>query len=361
MNRHLVYPGQIPLETDLLNVAKDSYVGLAKLVEAMLGTSPLLAGFATTQTSVPSMTVQIAAGQIYSQQTVDATDYSSLGTDTATIVKQGLVLIATTPAIGTFPAPGTTGQSINYLIQIGYLSSDANSTVLPYYNSSNPTMAWSGPNNTGSSQATVRADLATISVRAGSAATTGTQTTPSPDAGHVGAYVVTVAHGDTSIVNSAISVYNNASFIGNQPAGFSLNGMAPLASPAFTGNPTAPTQSPGDDSFKLASTAYVDAAAAAAQKLTLSGSACKVVSAGGFVEIFGTTVSVGPGATVTVTFPLSWAFPTANLNVQATPIGTTGSNVVVSGVVGNLTTTGFDISNTNTVGSTTYFYRAGGH
>ena len=34
MNRHLVYPGQIPLETDLLNVAKDAYVGQAKLAEA---------------------------------------------------------------------------------------------------------------------------------------------------------------------------------------------------------------------------------------------------------------------------------------------------------------------------------------
>lgn len=33
---------------------------------------------------------------------------------------------------------------------------------------------------------------------------------------------------------------------------------APLASPAFTGNPTAPTQTAGDNSTKLATTAYVD-------------------------------------------------------------------------------------------------------
>lgn len=36
-----------------------------------------------------------------------------------------------------------------------------------------------------------------------------------------------------------------------------------LASPAFTGNPTAPTQSPGMNNTRLASTAYVDAAVAA--------------------------------------------------------------------------------------------------
>ena len=35
---------------------------------------------------------------------------------------------------------------------------------------------------------------------------------------------------------------------------------APLASPALTGNPTVPTQTPGDNSTKAASTAYVDAA-----------------------------------------------------------------------------------------------------
>lgn len=44
-----------------------------------------------------------------------------------------------------------------------------------------------------------------------------------------------------------------------------LAAKAPLASPAFTGNPTAPTQTQGDNSTKLASTAYVDAAAAAVE------------------------------------------------------------------------------------------------
>lgn len=34
--------------------------------------------------------------------------------------------------------------------------------------------------------------------------------------------------------------------------------LAPKASPAFTGNPTAPTQSPGDNSTKVATTAYAD-------------------------------------------------------------------------------------------------------
>ena len=261
MNRHLVYPGQIPLETDLLNVARDAYMGLAKLAEGLLGSNPVIAGFAVTPTSPASMTVSIAPGQIYSRQVLDASDFSSLGEDTSSVVKQGLMLTALTPAVGSFAAPATAGQAVNYLVQIGYLSADTGATVLPYFNSSNPTMAWTGPDNSGSSQATVRADLAVVSVLAGAAATSGTQTTPTPNSGCVGAYVITVANGQGTITSDNIAVYSTASFLGNQPAGFSLNSMAPLASPALTGNPTAPTQTPGDNSGKLASTAYADAAA----------------------------------------------------------------------------------------------------
>lgn len=39
-----------------------------------------------------------------------------------------------------------------------------------------------------------------------------------------------------------------------------LDAKAPLESPALTGNPTAPTQTPGDNSTKIATTAYADAA-----------------------------------------------------------------------------------------------------
>lgn len=42
-----------------------------------------------------------------------------------------------------------------------------------------------------------------------------------------------------------------------------VTGAAPTASPALTGNPTAPTQTAGNNSTRLATTAYADAAAAA--------------------------------------------------------------------------------------------------
>jgi hypothetical protein len=44
------------------------------------------------------------------------------------------------------------------------------------------------------------------------------------------------------------------------PAGASISGFATLASPALTGNPTAPTQTLGNDSTRVATTAFVKAA-----------------------------------------------------------------------------------------------------
>ena len=53
-----------------------------------------------------------------------------------------------------------------------------------------------------------------------------------------------------------------ASQLGNVPA-VDLSALAPLASPAFTGNPTVPTQAPGNNSTRASSTAFTTAAVAA--------------------------------------------------------------------------------------------------
>lgn len=53
-----------------------------------------------------------------------------------------------------------------------------------------------------------------------------------------------------------------------------LSDYAPLASPAFTGTPTAPTASPSTNNTQLATTAYADSAAAAYAPLTVTGFLC---------------------------------------------------------------------------------------
>ena len=210
-DRRIVYPGALPASLDMLYTNKYAHMALAKLAGAVLGTSTLLNGFACAPTSPAGLTVNVAPGEIYSLQDVDASAYGSIAADaTHLIVKQGIALDATNLAC---PAPGSAGYSINYLVEIAFSEQDGFPAVLNYYNSANPSQPYSGPGNTGEAQNTVRRDLAVVAVKAGVAAPTGTQATPAIDPGYVGAWVVTVANGQTQITSGNISGYSGAPFL----------------------------------------------------------------------------------------------------------------------------------------------------
>lgn len=211
MDRSIFYPGEIPRSSDVLKAQKYAMTAIAKLSSALFGTSTLLNGLACTPTSPASMTVQVAAGEIYALASMDATDYGSVVADTThQILKQGIVLDTQTFST---PAPATSGHAINYLIQVGYADQDKDSAVLPYYNASNPSVAWSGPLNTGEAQPTTRKGACVVSIKTGVSALAGTQVTPTPDVGYVGAWVVTVLQGATTVVSGNISQYPNAPFL----------------------------------------------------------------------------------------------------------------------------------------------------
>lgn len=209
MDRLQVYAGQVPLETDLLNTNKFAMIGLSKLASAILGSGTLLHGLACTPGT--GLTVSVAAGQIYQLANIDGTAFSSLPADTAhQILKQGLML---DPVTLNCPAPATAGQSIAYLVQVGFQENDTGAAVLRYYNPSNPTVPFVGPAGAGSSNMTVRSAQCVVQVKAGAAATTGSQATPSPDTGFVAAYVVTVANGATSINTGNVAAASGAPFL----------------------------------------------------------------------------------------------------------------------------------------------------
>lgn len=207
MHRHIVYPGQIPLDTDLLNAIQDAYYGVGWLAESILGTGTVTVGLAVAPTVPASLQVTVAPGAIYSLQTVDGSAYGSLGTDSNQFLKQGL---SKTSQTLTITPPSTTGYSQNYLVQVAFTETDTAAITLPYYNASNPSVAWNGPNNSGSSQNTIRQDNCVISLKAGVPAATGSQTTPAPDAGNTGLYVITVANGQTTITSGNISLLTSA-------------------------------------------------------------------------------------------------------------------------------------------------------
>ena len=211
MDRQIIYPGQIPLETDLLNSNRYALIGLSKLAAAVLGNGPLLDGLACTPVSPAALQVQIGAGAVYALANLDGAAYSSLAADTGhSLLKQGLLMDAATLDC---PAPATAGNSVDYLVQAGYFDQDGGAVALPYYNAANPAQAYSGPDNSGTAQHTVRQGVCRLAVKAGIAAASGSQTAPAPDPGYVGAYIVTVANGQSAITAADIGVNPGAPFI----------------------------------------------------------------------------------------------------------------------------------------------------
>lgn len=210
MHRTIVRPGQIPLTTDLLEAQRGAYVGLGKLMEAVIGSATALSGFACTPTAPAGMNVLVNAGAIYVPQVVDGSPFGALPADTShTIIKQGLLLDAVQLSC---PAPVGAGQAINYLVQVGFETVDDTPVLRTYFNSSNPNLPYSGAGNTGAPDNMRRADKAVVSVKAGAAAAENSQVTPTPDAGFVGAWVVKVVTGQTTITAPNITVYPTAPF-----------------------------------------------------------------------------------------------------------------------------------------------------
>ncbi|HEX8894479.1 MAG TPA: hypothetical protein VF783_14205 [Terriglobales bacterium] len=212
VDRVLVYPGSIPRSVDLLQTNRNVMIGLGMLAQEMLGTSTIASGFACTPTSPAGLAVLVAPGRLYSLQAVDPLAYSTLAADlTDLIVKQGILSTSTTLSC---PAPATSGQSVNYLVEVAFTETDTNAAVLPYYNSVNPSQPFSGPSNNGSANYTTRQDTVLLQVKAGTPATTGSQVTPAPDSGYVGLFVVTVAYGQTTVTSGNISQYSGAPLLG---------------------------------------------------------------------------------------------------------------------------------------------------
>lgn len=203
MDRIIVYPGSIPLDTDLLNTNRNVMMALGTLMQAVLGGTTIVDGLAVSPTSPPSMNLQVGPGSISVTTSLDASAYGTLGSDTTDIlVKMGGNVSPTLLAVSP-PAPA--GTSIAYLIEAAYFEADVNSTILPYYDPANPAVPWLGQAGSGVAQPTVRAQRVALKAKPGNTAVTGSQTAPGPDPGWVGIAVVTVTAGASTITAQSIT------------------------------------------------------------------------------------------------------------------------------------------------------------
>jgi hypothetical protein len=202
MDRIIVYPGGIPLDTDLLNTNRNTMIALHALIAATLGTTTAADGLTVSPTAPASMNVVVTQGSLTAYAALDNVAYGSLPADTAdTVVKMGVLLQPATLAIA---APTTAGTSIAYLVEAAFSESDQDPVVLPYYNATNPAQPYLGPNNTGAAQNTMRAQGVALQIKAGAAAPTGSQVVPPADPGWTPLAAIQVNAGASAITAAMI-------------------------------------------------------------------------------------------------------------------------------------------------------------
>jgi hypothetical protein len=210
VDRPILYSEEQGRTFDILWGLRDALIALCQLEQDLSGTiGAQLAGFGATPTSPATLTINLAAGSIYQQSAVDSTSYGALASDTQIIQQQGL---AATQQVALTTSGLAGGQSRWALVQAQFAQVDQVATgdptggLLLYYNSTNPSQPFQGPNNDGQIQPTVRLGTVAIQVLYGSVATTGSEVPPTPTTGWVPMYLVDLTFGQTQITSGQILV-----------------------------------------------------------------------------------------------------------------------------------------------------------
>ncbi len=201
-NRQTYYSGEIPSTTAFLTQERDSSKTFSQWVLDAVGAG--VTDFFTGLTATPGtgLEVVLAPGALYQVTEIDPTAWSTLSADTSTWMLPALLETSTT--LSGFTAPTTSGDSINYLIEGQVQVTDAVAQSLAFSNGANP------PVTVYENQSPNRMNVGAFQVVAGTAAATGTQTTPSPTSGWMPLWVVTVAYGQASIVSGDIALAPSA-------------------------------------------------------------------------------------------------------------------------------------------------------
>jgi hypothetical protein len=333
MDRQFAYTGAIPQNTDILSSAKNALYGIGHLIEAAIGSNVGIAGLAIAPTGPASLSCTIGRGSIYQVGTADASAYGDLGTDANSLAKQG---INPAPVTLTVTAPGTSGYSQYYLVQVSYTDTDGGATVLPYFNSANPSAPYAGPANAGTSNNTVRKGVCNVALKAGTAAATGSETIPAPDAGYSPAYVIHVTNGQTTITSTNWYTHPSAPFFPNLESLKSL--FLPLA-PANTFYVNASTGNDANDGLSAT------ASGSHGPFATIQGI---VTYLSGYTSTGAITINVAAGTYGGVTIPSSfissWKFVGAGVGsctISSTSSGVAPGRGFIAGYGCNMEVSGF--------------------
>lgn len=138
-----------------------------------------------------------------------------------------------------------------------------------------------------------------------SPAFTGTPSAPTATAGTATTQLATTAFVQAAISSvSGVTTFNSRSgAVTLTWADVSATGAAPLGSPAFTGSPTAPTPAAGSNNTQLATTAYVAAALVGAGVTSFNGRGGAVILTSADLSAAGGALLSSPAFTGTPTAP----------------------------------------------------------
>lgn len=235
MDRQIVYVGAVPLDTDQLLQSRNTMVGLGYLAKMVIGDN---ASYADGLPCTPGqgLSIIVGPGSLTSPTVVDASFIGLLPPDGDPLVKIGVNTTAIVLPVG---GPGT------WLVSAVVSETQAGNAVVAYYNAAMPSQTLFGPNGNGAAQASVLQQRVALGLSSGT----------STPAGAVPLWLVDIPAGAGAITSDMIGLAPGAPFLAVK-----LPEAAPLASPAFTGTPNAPTPAVGDVSSLLATTAFVSAA-----------------------------------------------------------------------------------------------------
>ena len=196
MDRVIVYPGSIPLDTDLLDTNRNAMIAIGALLAATVGLNPISDGLAVTPAAAGGLSVRIGPGAMSGLQRLDARPYGSLPSDSV----HGLVKMGINPGDTTLvlTAPGGAATAQCTLVQATYTENDGQTVALPYYNAASPAQPWLGPANNGGAQPTRRAQTVAVSLKVGDLAAIGEALDPAPDPGWIGLAAITLQGGQTT-------------------------------------------------------------------------------------------------------------------------------------------------------------------
>ncbi|GBR68892.1 glycine-rich domain-containing protein [Gluconobacter kanchanaburiensis] len=193
MDRAIVYAGSIPLDTDLLRAGRYTKAAFGNLASMLYGSNVAAASGLGYAVSSSTLSLTIYAGSIIAPGVMDVSTIGGngggLGADTTAVTCQYC-----SPAAQTVTLPGT-GNT--YTVYAVCSEQDADPTVLPFFNASNPSQTQAGIRNSGGALPVRRSGVITLVAA----------TTPpiAPVGGYVVAlYTIVVPQGATSLAGVTV-------------------------------------------------------------------------------------------------------------------------------------------------------------